>query len=129
MERMVVAIARRWRYYEASILLKSEALISLYLLVVGFLVDCGCGSVGFDLDWLVFYSWLVGFDDLASDLVGDDLAWLGFGLGGWWMGLGLSGLIFLDDAGWVVMMVAGCGVIVGSDGLWVCEREGQWRRK
>ena len=38
------------------------------------------------------------------------------------MSLGLSGLVFLDDAGWVVMMVAGCGVIVGSDGLWVCER-------
>ena len=44
------------------------------------------------------------------------------------MGFGLSGLVFLDDAGWVVMMVvmvAGCGVIVGSNGLWVCEREGQ----
>ena len=41
------------------------------------------------------------------------------------MGLGLSGLVFLDDASWVVMMVAGCGVIVGSDGLWVCKREGQ----
>ena len=38
------------------------------------------------------------------------------------MGLGLNGLVFLDDAGWVVMMVAGCGVIVGSDRLWVCER-------
>ena len=32
---------------------------------------------------------------------------------------------FLDDGGWVVMMVAGCGVIVGNDGLWVCEREQQ----
>ena len=32
------------------------------------------------------------------------------------MGFGLSGLVFLDDAGWVVMMVVGCGVIVGSDG-------------
>ena len=38
------------------------------------------------------------------------------------MGLGLNGfwiewvLDFLDDAGWVVMMVVGCGVIVGSDG-------------
>ena len=52
----MVAIARRWQYCEASILLKSEALISLYLLVIGFLVDCGCGSVGFDLDWLVFSS-------------------------------------------------------------------------
>ena len=44
------------------------------------------------------------------------------------MGFRLSGLVFLDDAGWVVMMVvmvAGCGVIVGSNGLWVCEREGQ----
>ena len=70
----MVAIARRWRYYEASILLKSEALISLYLLVVGFLVDCGYGSVGFDLDWLVVSSSLVGFDDLAADWVGDDLA-------------------------------------------------------
>ena len=46
----------------------------------------------------------------------------------------MSELVFLDDVGgvcdgsWVVMMVvmvAGCGVIVGSDGLWVCEREGQ----
>ena len=34
------------------------------------------------------------------------------------------GLVFLDDAGWVVMMVAGCGVIVGSVG-YVREREGQ----
>ena len=41
------------------------------------------------------------------------------------MGLGLNGLVFLDDAGWVVMVVAGCGVIISSDGLWVCEREGQ----
>ena len=42
----------------------------------------------------------------------------------------MSGLVFLDDVGGVcdgswVVMVAGCGVIVGSDGLWVCEREGQ----
>ena len=28
----------------------------------------------------------------------------------------MSGLVFLDDAGWVVMMVARCGGIVGSDG-------------
>ena len=34
------------------------------------------------------------------------------------------GLVFLDDAGWVVMMVAGCGVIIGSVGS-VREREGQ----
>ena len=34
------------------------------------------------------------------------------------MGFGLTGLVFLDDDGdWVVMMVAGCGVIVGSDEL------------
>ena len=26
------------------------------------------------------------------------------------------GLVFLDDAYWVVMMVAGCGVIVGNGG-------------
>ena len=37
--------------------------------------------------------------------------------------------VFLDDGGWVVMMVAGCGVIVGSDELWVCEREGQRGRE
>ena len=44
------------------------------------------------------------------------------------MGFRLSGLVFLGDGGWVVMMVvtvAGCGVVIGSDGLWVCEREGQ----
>ena len=40
----------------------------------GFLVDCGCGSVGFDLDRLVFFGSLVGFDDLATNWVGDDLA-------------------------------------------------------
>ena len=34
----------------------------------------GCGSVGFDLDWLGFSSSLIGFDDLATDWVGDDLA-------------------------------------------------------
>ena len=39
-----------------------------------FLVDCGCGSVGFDLDWLGFSGSLMGFDDLATDWVGDDLA-------------------------------------------------------
>ena len=34
--------------------------------------------------------------------------------------------VFLDDGGWVVvMMVAGCRVIVGSDRPWICEREGQ----
>ena len=41
------------------------------------------------------------------------------------MSFRLSGLVFLNDAGWMVMMVVGCGVIVGSDGLWVCEREGE----
>ena len=44
------------------------------------------------------------------------------------MSFGLSRLVFLDDAGWVVMMVvmvAGCGLIIDSDGLWVCEREWQ----
>ena len=39
-----------------------------------FLVDCGCGSVGFDLDRLVFFGSLVGFDDLATNWAGDDLA-------------------------------------------------------
>ena len=45
------------------------------------------------------------------------------------MSLGLSGLVFLNDAGWMVMMVVGCGVIVGSDGSWVCERERQCGRE
>ena len=41
------------------------------------------------------------------------------------MGFGLTGLVFLDDDGdWVVTMVAGCGVIVGSDEL-VRERGGE----
>ena len=40
----------------------------------GFLVDCGCGSMGFDLDRLGFSGSLVGFDDLAADWVDDDLA-------------------------------------------------------
>ena len=41
----------------------------------GFLVDYGCGSVGFDLDRIVFFlGSLVGFNDLAADWVGDDLA-------------------------------------------------------
>ena len=70
-----------------------------------------------------------------------------FGLGGWWfgligfqvgrvmngfgiewiwdwLGLELSGLVFLDDASWVVMMVVGCGGIVSSDGS-VRERGGE----
>ena len=37
-------------------------------------VDCGCGSVGFDLDQFGFSGSLVGFDDLAADWAGDDLA-------------------------------------------------------
>ena len=42
----------------------------------------------------------------------------------------MSGLVFLDDASWVVMMVAGCGGIVGSDGF-VRERgsEGENNKK
>ena len=35
---------------------------------------------------------------------------------------GIEWVVFLDDGGWVMIMVVGCGVIVGSDGLWVCER-------
>ena len=40
------------------------------------------------------------------------------------MGLGLSGFSLM-----MVVMLAGCGVIVGSDRLWVCEREGQRGRE
>ena len=82
MERMAAAIARRWRCCEASILLRPEVLITLrsvgcgffFFFFSGFWVDCGYGSVGFDLDQLVFFGSLVGFDDLATDWVGDDLA-------------------------------------------------------
>ena len=98
----MVAIARRWRYYEASILLKSEALISLYLLVVGFLVDYRCGSVGFDLDRIVFFfwvhwwvlmilppnGWVMIWLDWVSGWVGDEWIWD-------WMGFRLSGLVSL----------------------------------
>ena len=78
MERMAAAVGRRWRCCEASILLRPKASISLRFVgcwfFSGFLVDCGCGLVGFDLDQLVFSGSLVGFDDLATDWVGDDLA-------------------------------------------------------
>ena len=42
----------------------------------GFWVDCGYGSVGFDLDRLVFSGSLVGFDDLATDWVMIWLDWV-----------------------------------------------------
>ena len=77
---MAVAAMRRWRCCKALILLRLEASISLrsvgcwVFFFSGFLVDCGCGSVGFDLDRLVFFGSLVGFDDLATNWVGDDLA-------------------------------------------------------
>ena len=45
-----------------------------FFFFTSFLVDYGCGSVSFDLDRLGFFSSLVGFDDLAADWVGDDLA-------------------------------------------------------
>ena len=38
-----------------------------WLLVFFFLVDCGWGLVGFDLDRLVFSGSFVGFDNLAAD--------------------------------------------------------------
>ena len=78
---MAVAIARRWRCCEASILLSPKMSISLrsvgcyFFFFSGFLVDYGCGSVGFDLDRIVFFlGSLVGFNDLAANWVGDDLA-------------------------------------------------------
>ena len=55
-------------------MLRGIDLASICWLLVFFLVDCGCGSVGFDLDRLVFSSSLVGFDDLATNSAGDDLA-------------------------------------------------------
>ena len=58
-------------------------LAPIYWLLVfffsGFLVDCGCGSVGFDLDRLGFSGSLVGFDDLAADWV---MIWLDW-VSGW----------------------------------------------
>ena len=65
---------------------------------------------------------LVGFrlDGWWFGLTGFRVGWVmnGFGIE-WiwdWLGFRLSGLVFLDDVGWVVMTVAGCGGIVGSDG-------------
>ena len=49
---------------EVSISLRS---VGCWFFFPGFLVDCGCGSVGFDLDRLGFSGSLVGFDDLAAD--------------------------------------------------------------
>ena len=75
---MAAAVGRRWQCCEVSILLRPKASISLRSVgcwfFSGFLVDCGCGSMGFDLDQLVFSSSVVGFDDLATDWVGNDLA-------------------------------------------------------
>ena len=81
-----MAVARRWRCCEASILLRLEASISLrsvgcWFFFSGFLVNCGCGSVRFDLDRLGFSGSLVGFDDLAADWV---MIWLDWVLG--WVG-------------------------------------------
>ena len=54
---------------------RSDLLVAgFFFFFLGFLVDCGCGLVGFDLDRLVFFGSLLGFDDLATDWVGDDLA-------------------------------------------------------
>ena len=75
---MAAAIARRWRCYEALILLGSKMSICwllFFFFFPGFLVDYGCGSMGFDLDRIVFFlGSLVGFNDLAANWVGDDLA-------------------------------------------------------
>ena len=58
---------------EASISLRSVG--CYFFFFSGFLVDYGCGSVGFDLDRIVFFlGSLVGFNDLAANWVGDDLA-------------------------------------------------------
>ena len=45
-----------------------------FFFLPGFLVDYGCGSVGFDLDQLGFSGSFVGFDDLVANWVGGDLA-------------------------------------------------------
>ena len=61
---------------EASISLRS---VGCWFFFYGFLVDYGCGSVGFDLDRLDFSGSLVGFDDLAADWV---MIWLDW-VSGW----------------------------------------------
>ena len=70
---MAAAVVRRWWCCEASILLRFVG-CCFFFFFSGFLVDCGCGLVGFDLNRLVFFGSLLGFDDLATDWVGDDLA-------------------------------------------------------
>ena len=63
-------------------MLRLKASISLgsvgccFFFFPSFLVDCGCGSVGFDLDRLGFSGSLVGFDDLAADWVMIWLDWV-----------------------------------------------------
>ena len=84
---MAAVVARRWQCCEASILLRPKASISLRSVgcwfFSGFLVDCGCGSVGFDLDQLVFLvhwwvlmilppiGWVMIWLDWVSGWVGD----------------------------------------------------------
>ena len=64
---------------EASISLRSVGCWFFFFFFPGFLVDCGCGSMGFDLDRLGFSGSLVGFDDLAADWV---MIWLDW-VSGW----------------------------------------------
>ena len=60
---------------KASILLRSTGYwFFFFFFFSSFLVDYGCGSMGFDLNRLGFSGSLVGFDDLAADWVSDDLA-------------------------------------------------------
>ena len=70
MECMAAVVVRRWWCCEASILLR---FVGCWFF---FLVDCGCGLVGFDLDWLVFFFWFIG-----------GFWWSCHRLGGWWFGL------------------------------------------
>ena len=79
---MAVAIARRWRCCEASILFSPKMSISLrsvgcffFFFFLVFWLIMGVGRWVLTLIELFFFlGSLVGFNDLAADWVGDDLA-------------------------------------------------------
>ena len=117
MERMAMAAVRRWRCCKALILLRLEALISLwsifsfsFFLVFWLIVGVGWWvlilmSLFFLVHWWVLMilpliGWVMIWLDWVLGWVGDKWVWD-------WMSFRLSGLVFLDDVSWMVVIVAG----------------------